>query len=233
MDNIALQSNSNYNPLQLSIKMVNLIKIYEATRTPEELFKILKNFALIPEEKNCPNCGNKMEVRPNKNSADGFEWRCRAKYQPYEKASYKQCDTRKSIRDQTFFGKTEGFGGGSNLSMFQIIGFVHMWARGHKITDISHELEIDAKKTCIDWSSYCREICLRAFIENPCKIGGPNKTVEIDESKFGRRKYYRGHHVDGCWVFGGLERESGKVFLEIVEKRYVFIRRLGKNMTKV
>ena len=51
MDNIALQSNSNYNPLQLSIKMVNLIKIYEATRTPEELFKILKNFALIPEEK--------------------------------------------------------------------------------------------------------------------------------------------------------------------------------------
>ena len=37
MDNIALQSNSNYNPLQLSIKMVNLIKIYEATRTPEEL----------------------------------------------------------------------------------------------------------------------------------------------------------------------------------------------------
>ena len=48
--------------------------------------------------------------------------------------------------------------------------------------------------------------------------------LEIDESKFGRRKYYRGHHVDGCWVFGGLERESGKVFLEIVEKRYVFIR---------
>jgi hypothetical protein len=30
--------------------------------------------------------------------------------------------------------------------------------------------------------------------------------VEIDESKFGRRKYNRGHPVEGCWVFGGVER---------------------------
>ena len=36
------------------------------------------------------------------------------------KVSYKQCDTRKSIRDGTFFGKVEGFGGGSNLALFQV-----------------------------------------------------------------------------------------------------------------
>jgi transposase-like protein len=43
--------------------------------------------------------------------------------------------------------------------------------------------------------------------------GGPNKTVEIEESKFGRRKYHRGHPVKGQWVFDGVERESGKTFL--------------------
>ncbi len=43
--------------------------------------------------------------------------------------------------------------------------------------------------------------------------------VEIDESKFGKRKYHHGRRVDGCWVFGGIERDSNKCFFEIVEDR--------------
>ena len=38
------------------------------------------------------------------------------------------------------------------------------------------------------------------------QIGGPGKVVEIDESKFGRRKYNRGRYQEGHWVFGGVER---------------------------
>ncbi|KAF0763162.1 Myb DNA-bind 2 domain-containing protein [Aphis craccivora] len=45
------------------------------------------------------------------------------------------------------------------------------------------------------------------------------KRLNFDESKFGRRKYHRGHHVEGQWVFGGVERETGRCFLVPVEKR--------------
>ena len=61
----------------------------------------------------------------------------------------------------------------------------------------------------------CSEI-----LENDCeKIGGQGKTVEIDESKFGKRKYHRGKRVEGVWVFGGIERESRRSFFRIVEDR--------------
>ena len=43
--------------------------------------------------------------------------------------------------------------------------------------------------------------------------------VEIDESKFGPRKYHKGHPVKGQWVFGGVERESGEIFLVPVMDR--------------
>jgi len=42
--------------------------------------------------------------------------------------------------------------------------------------------------------------------------------VEIDEGKFDRRKYHRGHAV-GQWMFGGVQRGSNKCFLVPVEKR--------------
>jgi len=52
------------------------------------------------------------------------------------------------------------------------------------------------------------------------KIGGKGIIVEIDESKFGKRKYNRRHRVEGVWVLGGIERTSEKkVFLIEVPNR--------------
>jgi transposase-like protein len=66
---------------------------------------------------------------------------------------------------------------------------------------------------------FCRETLL-VYLEGCSeKIGGPHKTVEIDDSKFGRRKYHRGHPVKGQWVFGGVERESGRTFFVPVSDR--------------
>ena len=50
---------------------------------------------------------------------------------------------------------------------------------------------------------------------NTVRIGGPGKIVEIDEMKFGRRKYERGRVVDGRWIFGALDMETKELRLEI------------------
>ncbi|CEG74678.1 hypothetical protein RMATCC62417_09847 [Rhizopus microsporus] len=58
--------------------------------------------------------------------------------------------------------------------------------------------------------------------ENDCVIGGidaeENPTfVEIDESKFGKRKCNHAHHVEGVWVVGSVELTAErKCFLVVV-----------------
>ena len=42
-------------------------------------------------------------------------------------------------------------------------------------------------------TNFFRECCLTIMLENSEKIGGNGVEVEIGKSKFGKRKYYRGH----------------------------------------
>ena len=44
------------------------------------------------------------------------------------------------------------------------------------------------------------------FKQNTDKISGSGIIVEIDESKFGKRKYNKGHRVEGVWVVCLVER---------------------------
>ncbi|KAF8778940.1 putative transposase-like protein like [Argiope bruennichi] len=73
--------------------------------------------------------------------------------------------------------------------------------------------------TLSDWRQFINERILEYVEENSEKIGGVGKIVEVDESKFGKRKYNRGHRVEGQWVFGGVERGSGRTFLVAVHDR--------------
>ena len=46
------------------------------------------------------------------------------------------------------------------------------------------------------------------YYKNFPKLGGEDTIVEIDESKFGKRKYNRGKHIEGVWVLGMIERAN-------------------------
>lgn len=116
-----------------------------------------------------------------------------------------------SLRQSTFFYR-------SHLPLLTICGFVNLWSMNCPSNVIELQLRL-ANQTVVDWASFCREVTFDAMIINKTQIGGIGKVVEIDESKFGRRKYHRGHRVEGQWVFGGYERESGRCFLIPVESR--------------
>lgn len=116
-----------------------------------------------------------------------------------------------SLRHKTFFYK-------SHLSLLDICGFVNLWTSNCTFPVIKTQLRL-SHQVITDWSSFFREVTYDTMVIKKVKLGGYSHTVEIDESKFGRRKHHRGHKVEGQWVFGGYERETGNVFMVPVEKR--------------
>lgn len=82
-----------------------------------------------------------------------------------------------------------------------------------------HELGV-SERSVVDWYSYAREVCDYILQTNENNIiVGPGIVVEIDESKFGKRKYHKDRRVDGVWVFRGKERDSKRCFFTTFENR--------------
>ncbi len=76
------------------------------------------------------------------------------------------------------------------------------------------QFRLGSDHTLVDWFNYCRDVCLFVMEEENEMIGGTGTEFEI-----GKRKFHQGRRVDGVWVFGGVEKESNRMFLEVVEKR--------------
>jgi hypothetical protein len=88
----------------------------------------------------------------------------------------------------------------------EFLFFVYLWLCGDTTASIRSKLPWDFD-TIRQWGLFLREVCMLAVVrqqENE-QIGGPGVEVQIDESKFGKCKYGRGHPVMGTWVFGGVE----------------------------
>lgn len=99
--------------------------------------------------------------------------------------------------------------------MEEILFLTYELIRGTKTGHIEEEYFF-ASHTLTDWGQFINETILYFIEISSEKIGGFGKTIDVDESKFGKRKYPQGHPVKGQLVIGGVERESGKFFLVAV-----------------
>ena len=75
------------------------------------------------------------------------------------------------------------------------------------------ECRMGSCSTIVDWCSFAREVCATILEVESQPIGGVGKIVEIDESKFGKRKYHRGSTIEvgELMVYGYLEELKERV----------------------
>ncbi|XP_069995056.1 uncharacterized protein [Penaeus vannamei] len=174
---------------------------------PSLLLDLCRTHGLILEAMKCPKCDGECRRDDNLNS-----FRCDKT--PQKKNNRKvRCNFKKSLFKNTWFDN-------SKLDFETNLKFVNLYLR-ERFSYASARSEFNfPNRTICDWASFCREVLIFWCFENQSdKIGGSGEIVEIDESKFGKRKYNVGRVIEGQWVFGGVCRKSRDFFLVAVETR--------------
>ncbi|KAI6656224.1 hypothetical protein LOD99_1557 [Oopsacas minuta] len=116
------------------------------------------------------------------------------------------CKTTCSLRYESFFKS-------SNLSLPSLLQFLYFWSVDIQSHAFLRRHLQRSPNTVVDWKSFMRDVCIEDLIINQEPIGGPGTVVEIDESKFGRRKYNHGRLLTGQWVFGLYEQGTDNVLM--------------------
>lgn len=149
------------------------------------------------EEMTCSKCGSQMIKY-----IERWAFRC----------SKRTCRNERSINSHTFFAATQ-------LKRNEILLLAKLWLSKISVT-AAIELTGHSSKTVVKFYQHFRQLVESSLEFEDTIIGGEGITVDVDETKLGRRKYNRGHRVEGVWVVVGIERTpERKVFVIPVENR--------------
>ena len=110
-----------------------------------------------------------------------------------------------------------------------ILELIYCWANHKTQVHVSRRMKVTHNTVCQYYKMF-REVCMadELVFTSSLRIGGKGVIVEMDESKFGKRKYHRGHRVDGNWVWGCIERivdrntgqcSAGRSVMVVVDRR--------------
>jgi len=214
------------------LKSMNLFTLGRTLNDENKTIDFLQELNLLPKSANCPTCKNILAklycIKRVKHERNHYLFQC----------NRRKCKNKG--QNQVPLRKGSWFEGGK-LSLRKTVLLIYCFINKFSYKSAVQESSVSSaeeteneevqplkrrkletsEETVADYYNYCREICAeivrREQSEN--KIDGNNCIVEIDEAKFGKRKYNRGRVVDGNWVLGGICRENKQVFLQVVGKR--------------
>lgn len=202
-----LKSNNIFNAILAYSSILNMdhITIFDidnwSAAGGSVLLDKLMEFGVIPKTMVCPQ-GHLMYLGGDE--IDHTEWRCKKMYKVIKRKK-RRCDIKWSIKSRTFFHN-------SLLSIQQILTFVNLWVSNAELNVITSQVMI-CRSTSLEWSEFCRETTYNSMTSNITPIGGPNETVEMNESVCREDK----SPIDQRCVLGGIERVSGRWFMVPVE----------------
>lgn len=115
--------------------------------------------------------------------------------------------------------RTGSFLAGKKLKINEILLLEHLWLCKASWSATKSVTGFQGKTITKYFGNFRNQVELTLDIMDT-KIGGEGIEVEINESKFGKVKYHRGHQVQGVWIIGGVERtRERKCFLAVVHDR--------------
>ncbi|GBN19518.1 hypothetical protein AVEN_255806-1 [Araneus ventricosus] len=128
--------------------------------------------------------GEKMDLI-ERDGSDSYGWVC-------QKFGVNAYHVKRTVRKGSWFDE-------SKSSMPEVMILTYLWVKKTSNEWIVDEMNA-SEPTVVDWKSFCREVCVD-MLENDSKdmemLGDVGVIVEIDGSKFGKRKYNKGKRVDG------------------------------------
>ena len=151
---------------------------------------------LLKSSMSCPWCNAAMSLVPcsSSKSPDGLIWRC------------SPCKKYKNIRADSALS-------GQKIALKTFIQLLFCLSiKGLTGIAVSQMTGL-SENTVSDWKIYLHTRLADWLLANPNPLGGPGVIVEVDEAKFGKRKYNKGGYREGMWVLGGVDRNTGQCFL--------------------
>lgn len=187
---------------------MNLWNLFNNIHTDELCFKyVTENLRLIDVEAICVKCKKLVKIYKNGTT---YSFRCFNNSNHDDSKDWKQ-----SVFQNTLFEK-------SNLGIRQHIIMLYCFSRDYTYNQIINECSIlsditVSSATVATYLTIYREAMHYGLFNKQLnvKLGGSGAIIEIDETLIGKRKFNKGRQIEGKWVLGMVERNTGNVRLAI------------------